>query len=242
MSEKFRYFFNFIGMAILKKAIKGVFLIIAFLLSFILLYLIFALVLTIVPVNNSFKPTENGITIFVQSNGVHTDLVLPVKNNIHDWTLKIDPEEFEINEKPFKYVSFGWGDKGFYLNTPTWAELKFNTAFNAMFLGGASCMHVSYETEAPALDKRTREINISEEQYSVMVKFIDTSFQKDKNGNYVIIPGHHYSGANDCFYNATESYYFYKTCNVWTNRGLKEAGIKTAAWAPFDQSVLYHLK
>jgi uncharacterized protein (TIGR02117 family) len=229
-------------MTILKKAIKGIFLTIASLLSCICLYLAFALVLTIIPVNNSFQETKNGITIFVQSNGVHTDLILPVKNNIHDWSPKIDPEDFEINEKRFKYISFGWGDKGFYLNTPTWADLKFSTAFNALFLGGSSCMHVGYVTEKPSLDKRTHEINISENQYKALVKFIEDSFQKDKNGQYAIIPGHHYSGTNDNFYEGIGSYSFYKTCNVWTNCGLKEAGIKTAAWAPFDESVLYHLK
>jgi uncharacterized protein (TIGR02117 family) len=235
-------YFLSLRMRILKKAIKAIFLSIAFLLSCLFLYFLFALILTIIPVNNSFTQTEKGIKIFVRSNGVHTDLVLPVKNNIHDWTKKIDPEDFETDEKIFSYVSFGWGDKGFYLNTPTWAELKFNTAFNAMFLGGASCMHVSYETDAPALDKNVREIAISKEQYSALVRFIDASFQKDSNGNYMIIPGHHYSGTNDCFYNAIGSYSFYKTCNEWTNRGLKAAGIKTAAWAPFDESVLYHLK
>ena len=229
-------------MTIIKKAIKAIFISIALLLSCICLYLIFAFVLTIIPVNNSFQQTENGIKIFVQSNGVHTDLVLPVKNNIYDWAQKIDPEDFELNAKPFKYVSFGWGDKGFYLNTPTWADLKFSTAVNALFLNEPSCMHVGYEPEEPDLDKRTHEIKISKEQYKALVRFIDASFEKDKNGNYIIIPGHHYSGTNDGFYEGRGSYSFYKTCNVWTNQGLKAAGIKTAVWAPFAISVLYHLK
>jgi uncharacterized protein (TIGR02117 family) len=229
-------------MSIIKKAIKSFFITIASLLSCICLYLLLALVLTIIPVNNSFQETKKGITIFVQSNGVHTDLILPVKNNIFDWSTKIDPEDFEINEKRFNYISFGWGDKGFYLNTPTWADLKFSTGFKALFLAGPSCMHVGYINEKPSPDKRTHEINISQEQYKTLVKFIDDSFQKDKNGQYVIIPGHHYSGTNDNFYEGAGSYSFYKTCNVWTNCGLKEAGIKTATWAPFAESVLYHLK
>jgi uncharacterized protein (TIGR02117 family) len=229
-------------MKIAKMFISWIFIALASLLGIIALYFVSAFILTLIPVNSSFKPAENGVKIFVHSNGVHTDLVLPVKNNIRDWAQKIDPEDFEINDRPFRFVSFGWGDKGFYLNTPTWADLTFSTAFNAMFLSGPSCMHVSYEAEAPRSNKLSREISISEQQYAELVKFIDASFQKDKDSSYILIPGHHYSGTNDNFYEAEGSYLFYKTCNVWTNAGLKKAGVKTAAWAPFDESVLYHLK
>jgi uncharacterized protein (TIGR02117 family) len=229
-------------MNLIRKVIKGIFISTAFLLSSICLYLVLAFVLTIIPVNNSFQQTKNGVKFFVQSNGVHTDLILPVKNNMWNWAKKIEPEDFETNDRAFKYVSFGWGDEGFYLHTPTWADLKFSTAFKALFLRGPSCMHVSYLGEEPSVDKRTHEIDISNEQYKALVKFIDASFQKDKDSSYLIIPGYHYSGTNDNFYQGTGSYSFYKTCNVWTNDGLKAAGIKTAAWAPFDESVLYHLK
>ncbi|MFL5731029.1 MAG: DUF2459 domain-containing protein, partial [Cytophagaceae bacterium] len=108
--------------------------------------------------------------------------------------------------------------------------------------GGPSCMHVSYETGEPVLNKSTREITISKEQYKELVNYIDQTFKKNNDSAYVILPGHHYSGTNDNFYEANSSYSFYKTCNVWTNAGLKKAGVKTATWAPFDESVLYHLK
>lgn len=47
----------------------------------------------------------------------------------------------------FNYIAFGWGDKGFYLDTPTWADLKFSTAFKAAFWMGQSAMHTTYYRE-----------------------------------------------------------------------------------------------
>jgi uncharacterized protein (TIGR02117 family) len=209
---------------------------------FIGLYLSCSIVFTIIPVNPDFKEPESGIEIYIRSNGVHTDVIVPVKTTEKDWTEKIKVEDFKPNVQSFKYISFGWGDKGFYLNTPTWAELKFSTAFNAMFLGGATAMHVGYETQTPVLNQYTRSVKVSPEQYAKLVNYIESSFQTDEYGNYRVIKGYHYSRVNDNFYDAKGSYYFFRTCNTWTNSALKETGVKTALWAPFDESVLFYLK
>jgi hypothetical protein len=42
------------------------------------------------------------------------------------------------------YLAFGWGDKGFYLNTPEWADLKVSTALNAAFGLSSSAIHSTF--------------------------------------------------------------------------------------------------
>jgi uncharacterized protein (TIGR02117 family) len=206
----------------------------------ILVYLLFALVLSIIPVNTTFVEPKEGVDIYIESNGVHTDIVVPVKSPAIDWTSKVDTQFFNPARSEFKYIAFGWGDKGFYLDTPTWADLKFSTAFKALFWLGTSAMHVSYSEYVPIPDKDTRKIRISKVQYEKLIRFIDESFQIDGSGKYIPINCCHYKGMNDNFFEAKGKYNLFRTCNTWTNKGLKTAEVKTAFWAPFEWSVMYH--
>ena len=63
----------------------------------------------------------------ILTNGVHTDLVVPIKSAEIDWSKEIPIENTNSKSTNFNYLSIGWGDKGFYLDTPTWADLKFST-------------------------------------------------------------------------------------------------------------------
>ena len=157
-----------------------------------------------------------------------------------DWTTKLSPEDFQKGE--LNYVAFGWGDKGFYLNTPTWADLKFSTAFNALFWLSTSAMHVTYYNNEPIIDENARKLSISIEQYKRLVDYINNSFQQDTTNNYICIKGHHYKGINDNFYEANGVYNLFETCNGWANRGLKKTGVKTCIWTPFDWGILNNLK
>jgi uncharacterized protein (TIGR02117 family) len=211
------------------------------LIGFIVLYLLFAALLTVIPVNNSFVQPSEGIDVFIKTNGVHTDIVVPVKTDIIDWRTKIYTFHFKPAKYEFQYIAFGWGDKGFYLYTPTWADLKYSTAFKALFWLSTSAMHVTYYNHVPSVNEQTRKITISAEQYKNFVKYISSSFLS-VNNEFVPINCCHYDGVNDNFYEARGTYNLFRTCNGWSNEGLKKAGVKTALWAPFDKSVLYHLK
>jgi conserved hypothetical protein len=210
-----------------------------FLIALILLYLTAAVVLTLIPSGHATS-VENGVTIFIRTNGVHTDFVLPANRTEVDWTQYIKKENFKYIYDP-EYITFGWGDKGFYIETPEWSDLKASTAFKALFFLSTTAMHVSYLSEEPALDKDCRKLVLSEYQYNKLIEYILASFKKDKAGNVILIPGKGYS-SNDNFYEANGTYSLFKTCNSWLNIGLKRIGVKTATWAPFDKCIFYHLK
>lgn len=203
---------------------------IVFFLGFIVLYLITAWICSNITTGIEETEEKKSYKIFVATNGVHTDVILPiayVNKSFGDLSYKTNPE----------FVAFGWGDKGFYLNTPTWGDLTFSTAVNAVFLESPTAMHV---TEYKSVAKDWKSVNIDALQLQRLEKFIQHSFKKDAHGNYQKIGSYSY-GSNDTFYEAKGNYSCIRTCNTWTNEAMKKTGIKTAIWTPFDWGILDHL-
>lgn len=205
----------------------------------ILFFLILAILLSLIPVNTSFLPAEGKITIYVSSNGVHTDLILPVQSEIIDWQDLFEPAHFGNGWAYAPYIAFGWGDKGFYLNTPEWSDLKLNTALKALFIPSTSVMHVSLWPQ-PEENDLIRKIVLSDDDYKKIVREIISSFSRDEDRYFQKInhPGY---GDFDLFFESPLKFHLFKTCNVWTNGVLKKAGIRTSFWTPFDKPILFHL-
>ena len=179
------------------------------------------------------------IDIYILTNGVHTDLVVPVKSEEIDWSKEILFENTVSKRKDFKYLSMGWGDKGFYLDTPTWAELKPSTAVKAAFWMSESAMHCTfYEKMTEGED--CKKLTLSREQYRDLIRFIRDKFDRDVNGKPILIKTDAVYGKNDAFYDAKGSYSFLDTCNTWANNGLKAAGQKAALWTPSDRGIFQH--
>ncbi|WP_404986825.1 TIGR02117 family protein [Chryseobacterium sp. M5] len=212
-----------------------------FILGIVVLYAILGYLLPFIEVSAKDDGEQKEIPIYIYTNGVHTDIVMPVKNELHDWSAKIPFANTTSKKSDYNYVGIGWGDKGFYLDTPTWADLKFSTAVKAAFWMSESAMHTSfYHTMTEASD--CKKIMISKKQYTELVKFIDTKFDRDANGNYILIPTKAVYSDNDAFYDAKGSYSFLNTCNTWANDALKAAGQKAAWWTPTDYGIFLHYK
>ncbi|RAR48509.1 TIGR02117 family protein [Flavobacterium lacus] len=227
-------------MKIVKLTFK---LLLKFVLSIILLLLIYgiaAVVFSVIPVNKNQSEQTKEYTIYIKSNGVHADLVFPVKTDLKDWSEKIKFENIQSKDSTHQFLAFGWGDKGFYLDTPEWSDLKFSTAFNAAFNLGTSAMHTTFYKQIQE-NKNCVKIEISKEQYQKLITFIEASFQYDTNGNPIFIEATTY-GKNDSFYEAHRTYNLFYTCNTWANQALKKAGMKAAFWTPADKGIFYHYR
>ncbi len=143
-------------------------------LLFIVVYILSALVLSIIPVSATDKSTEGDIDVYILSNGVHTDMVLPVRTELKDWSKSIAFQHTKSNDTQMRYIAFGWGDKGFYLETPEWSDLKFSTAFKAMFHLGTSAMHCTFYKQLKE-GEHCRKIRLSREAYQNLVDYIENS-------------------------------------------------------------------
>jgi len=210
-------------------------------LGIVVVYVLLGYVLPFIEISAKDDGEKKEIPIYIYTNGVHTDIVMPVKNDIHDWSRKIPFTNTQSKRTDYRFVGIGWGDKGFYLDTPTWADLKFSTAFNAAFWLSESAMHCTYYSEMTVAED-CRRIMISRSQYRNLVKFIDNKFDKDAEENYILIPTDAVYSDNDAFYDAKGRYSFLNTCNTWANDALKAAGQKAAFWTPTDYGIFLHYK
>ena len=201
------------------------------------------LVTGFIPVGGSPMPAANDqVRIFIRSNSIHTDFVLPTvePGTGVDWRTLFPPSDFAVPPGDAKYAAFGWGNRQFYTETPTWAEFKISTACCALFYPSKTVLHVEYLGYAqPGSDMR--EVLISRDQYERLVKFVESSIGEfDDDGSATIASPFTY-GRADRFYVASGRYHLFNTCNQWTGRGLKRAGVRTGIWTPLKPQVLFWL-
>lgn len=219
----------------IKNLIKNIIIFFVFIFFAILTYFSSEFVLS--KVKNEYKIDDNfDYEIYIKSNGVHTDIVLPLKNSSINWTNLFPFENIISKNRDFNYISIGWGDKGFYLNTPTWNQLKVSTALNAGFGTGTTALHVTYYKDLIE-DDLTIKFKISKEQYASIVSTVKKSLRYD-NGKVINIKTNSLYGENDSFYEATGSYSIFYTCNTWTNDTLKEAMLPSVRWTAFDDGII----
>jgi len=227
----------------MKYITKGVFFLLYSLEIFILFlcsYLTIVLIGLSIPLNTDYNPKNGEIEIFIISNGVHTDVCLPVKSNTIIWTDFIESTVYKgLIRKP-EFISIGWGDKGFFLDTPKWSDLTISTALNAAFLPSSTAMHVAYHEEKPIESETIKRCVITQKKYKELVKFIKQSFLIDNLKAPKLIPQVGYTDF-DNFYEAHGSYHLFNTCNTWTNNALSIAGVKTSLLALIDKGILRHL-
>ena len=202
-------------------------------------YLAAALVLGLIPVNAEFRPAADGVAIFLRTNGVHAELVLPTKAEGVDWSGDLRAGDMRNLAAPLPWIAFGWGDAEFFTSTPTWADLRPSTALVALSGTGDGAMHVEY-LKTPA-SYAGREIRLSRAQYGQLVQYIHASFERDGQGRPRRLPAAGYFDT-DAFYAAVPRYTFWFTSNDWVRRGLATAGVRTPVWSPFDRALFYQLE
>src|SRR5436189_3576653 len=214
--------------------------IVAGIVAFPLLHLAAALSLGLVPANVAFHQPSEGVTIFVQSNGVHTWIVMPKVSEDMDWRPYAQPAHLpDPRWGAADHIAVGYGNREFYLNTPTWGDLTVRRAFYAFFGDGESLLHVEH-IDHPRAGEWLKPIRISHAQYQRLAGFIQRRFRLDPGGHPIPVLGRGY-GPNDIFYEANGGYSFILTCNEWTGRALRGAGVRMGLWTPFEQSIMWRL-
>ncbi len=201
--------------------------------EFLVFYLVLAFVLPLITISKEINQPKE-VEVFILTNGVHTDIVVPVKNNLFNWNKKI--EYTGIADSSYKYLAMGWGDKGFYLDTPTWAELKTSVALKAAFGINSTAIHATYYKQMK-INEQCKNMWLSNNQYNRLIHYISNSFKTNKNGEFIkVITDVHY-GDTDAFYEAKGRYNLFKTCNTWANNALYACGQKCCFWTPLDKGI-----
>ena len=226
----------------MKKMMFGLLYVVLGLLVFGLLYLAADAIGSRLAVNqDQSKQQDRHIQAFILSNGVHTDIVLPAKSGLQDWTHVFPLENNKDKAARPAYIAIGWGDKGFYLNTPEWKDLTAKTALVAALGIGETALHITYYQDLKP-DSLCREIWINDSQFNALKDFILNSLDKDDQGNPIYIDTNAQYGDHDAFYEAKGSYSMFYSCNTWSNQALKHAQMPAARWTVFDTGILRHYR
>ena len=205
-----------------------------------LAYFAAAFILGAVPANVAWREPERGITIFVRSTGIHTWIVMPKVSEEMDWRPYALPAHLrDTRWGRADHIAIGYGNREFYLNTPTWADLSVKTAALALFGRGPTLLHVEH-VDRPRAEDWQRPIRISPAQYRRLAGFIQRRFRLDAGGRPIPVPGRGYNDW-DMFYEANGGYSLVLTCNEWTGRALRAAGVRMGLWTPFEQSIMWRL-
>ncbi|MCU0389248.1 MAG: TIGR02117 family protein [Chitinophagaceae bacterium] len=224
----------------LKKLLKYAGLTFLFLAGFVAVYLLSAFLLSRIGISSE-KTEGKQVAIYIKTNGVHTDIVVPVRSEWMDWSRQLRFDHTLAKDTSFRFLGMGWGDKGFYLETPTWADLKASVAFKAATGLSTTAIHATYYYRIDE-DETCKKILVSTDQYRRLINYITGSLQKDPAGKVINIKTNANYGETDAFYEANGSYSMFHTCNTWANNALKACGQKACFWTPFDWGIFYHYK
>ncbi len=183
-----------------------------------LLFLAFSYSTCAAPVKEALAPSESEPhkTIYLVNHGWHAGIVLrraDIPDNI--WP-KL--ENFPDQE----YLEVGWGDMDFYqIPDPHLGHI-----LKAALLPTASVLHiVGFNGHVPAYFPYSEiiRIELSSAGFERLSRTIASSFALDKAGNTTSpSPGRY---GNSRFYLSRETYHLFNTCNVWTARALRTAGL-----------------
>lgn len=196
------------------------------------LYLLAALVGSIVPVNSAWAEPDGGQTVYLVSNGVHTDLILPAIAQDLDWRPLLPLRDFAHPDPAARWIAFGMGERRVYLETPRWRDIRARTIWAAL-TGGERVVHVEW-IDDPAVNARA--IRLRPAEYRRLWSAIRAGFALDAAGLPQRIPHPGY-GPNDIFYRGVGRASAINTCNVWAADRLRIAGVRSSLWSPFAQGL-----
>lgn len=199
--------------------------------TFLLAYLLFLPLISIGSLNS------NGThRIYISSNEIHTAFLFP-KNELNGFQDFINYSDFKYQE--IEGIEFSFGDVDFFEKAPTWDKFTFKIFFDALFIPDRGLMHIDLFDKRGMNNIPKVELILNDNQYSELVRLIKESFLL-KNNKPILYKNLSYY-QTDRFFLSKEKYFILNTCNSWTNKLLKEIGIKTAFYTPHKWGILWHL-
>lgn len=184
------------------------------------------------PAHPDWRPPADGVEIFVESNGVHTGLVLPKRAAGVDWRDIFPPGHLaDPRFGGWDHLAIGWGERTFYLETPHWADVRPATVLAAALGSRRTLLHVEH-VPRPIADANIRRIMLRPDEYRRLAAFIRAALAPGA-AHY---PGY---GRDDVFYESNGHYSALRTCNAWTGDALRQAGIRVGRWTPFPATLLW---
>lgn len=183
-----------------------------------------------IPQNRGWRPPTAGVTIWVEDNGIHTGLVLPKRAAGVDLARLFPARDLrDARYGGYDHVAIGWGDRAFYVGTPTWWDVRPLVVLRAAIGSDTTVFHVEH-VPVPRTGTDVRAIRLRPAEYHALIHAIlSTRAHGPATAGYA---GH------DAFYPAHDRYTALHTCNDWAGRTLAAAGVRVGWWTPFPSGVM----
>lgn len=178
--------------------------------------------------------------ILVLSNPIHTDIALPADPDVIERLGFLSSSGLPLSDPAVKWLVVGWGGRAFYLETPTWSELKPGPVLRALTADN-SAMHVAIAGEIDEAAEGVIAIDLSEAAFADMVSASLDGFARDARGEPILIEGRSY-GLYDRFYEGIGTFNAIVGCSTWTGAVLRRAGLRTGWWNPLPQSLVWSVR
>lgn len=201
---------------------------------FVGLYMAAALLGSLIPANHDWGEPDSGITLFVETNGMHVSLIVPMRAAGEDISDLIRPQHLNSPDLFGTHAMIGWGHGGVYRNSPTWADVRVRDVASAVVGSDDSLLHI-YHVNNPSPTPYRAAFRVSAAQYRAIIRDIRRSFRLNAAGESIPMPGY---GPDNLFYRANGRYSALHTCNNWTGDVLRRAGVKTGVWTPMPGGVM----
>ena len=199
------------------------------------LYFIAALIGSFIPANSDWREPDEGIPIFVETNGVHVSLILPMSAAGEDLSDLIRPEHLTNRGLYGTHAMIGWGHGPVYRNAKTWADVKSGDIGSAIIGSDDTVMHIYHRID-PQPNAIRKRVQVSEAQYRKIVADVRAAFNLTEDGQSKALPAY---GTNNLFYESVGRYSAFNTCNEWTGSLLRRAGVKVGIWTPMPGGVMH---
>lgn len=155
--------------------------------------------------------------VYVVDHGWHTGFVLVAPD------IQSSIPELGKRFGSTRYIEIGWGDKGFYQAE----EITAAIIFRAIVWPSESVVHavaVPGHVQDYFYNSEIEILYLEDDAYSSLLKFISNSFKRNEAGELLEQAFGIYGDSQ--FYTGTGYYFLMNTCNVWTAKGLKSAGLE----------------
>lgn len=184
--------------------------------------------------SKNLRSTGDTHRILVLSNPIHTDIAILLSDETRSAYAFLGASGIPVADPRVEWLVIGWGGRSFYLETPTWSDLKPMPVFRALTVD-RSVMHVDIAGTIDEAHPSVRAFDLSTVEFRNLSDFIQASFVREQ-GKVALIPDAGYGGYDQFF----EAHGFFNAlvgCNTWTAAALRAAGLRTGFWNPLPQSL-----
>ncbi|GAB3379979.1 TIGR02117 family protein [Azotobacter armeniacus] len=154
--------------------------------------------------------------VYIVSHGWHTGFVLPAEE------VQRRLPELKRRFGSAAYIEVGWGDEEFYQAQ----EITTGVTLRAIFWPSESVVHaVAVPTAVDEHFSNTEmaRLCLTDDELRSLMSFIEGSFYKNEREEILKMKDGLYGESQ--FYKGVGEYHLMNTCNVWTAKGLKSAGM-----------------